>query len=194
MELPGAALAAGPEAWREAGAGPLAADSLVRALDPPAHPRLAGRARPSHHRLATSDYPALLRRIPSPPLALFVRRRRQLLWHPSVAVVGSRIPSAGGRDNARAFATALSNAGFAVCSGLASGVDAAAHDASLAVGGATIAVLGSGIDVPSLERRPACAHRRARRGGQSEIRRAPAREEHFPSRNRIIAGLRSAPW
>lgn len=189
---PDAALAAGPAAWREAGLD----GAQVRALDGPC-PRDARTrewlARP-HHRLLgwhDPDYPELLRRIPSPPLALFVAGDAHLLWYPSVAVVGSRIPTAGGRDNARDFSTAFAEAGFAVCSGLAAGVDAAAHEAALGVDGITIAVLGSGIDVP-YPRSNGDLHRRIAARGVVVSEHPPgtqARREHFPSRNRIIAGL-----
>ncbi len=189
---PDAALAAGPEAWHDAGMDRSQADSLVAPRS--IHPRTRDwLARPGNRIIGwhDSDYPALLRRIASPPLALFVSGDANLLWHPSVAVVGSRIPSAGGRDNAREFAAALSDAGFAVCSGLASGVDAAAHEATLTVGGATIAVLGSGIDVP-YPNSNAVLHGRIAEHGVVVSEHPPgtsARREHFPSRNRIIAGL-----
>src|SRR5690606_13832506 len=127
----------------------------------------------------------------SPPLALFVAGDAHLLWHPAVAVVGSRGPSAGGRDNARAFAAALAASGLAICSGMAAGVDAAAHEAALAAGAITIAVLGSGIDVP-YPRRHADLHARIAAHGVVVSEHPPgteARREQFPSRNRIIAGL-----
>lgn len=189
---PDAALAAGPTAWR--GAGLDAAQ--VRALSHPVAvpPRTRDwLASPGHRLLGwhDPDYPALLRRIPSPPLALFVDGDAHLLWHPAIAVVGSRIPSAGGRDNARTFASAFAEAGFAVCSGLAAGVDATAHEATLACGGITIAVLGSGIDV-AYPRANADLHRRIARHGVVVSEHPPgteARREHFPSRNRIVAGL-----
>src|SRR5690606_36175865 len=93
-----------------------------------------------------ADYPALLRDAPRPPLALFVRGDPALLWQPQLAVVGSRNPSAGGRDNAQAFAAALARAGVVITSGLAGGVDSAAHEGALRAG-RTIAVVGTGPDV-----------------------------------------------
>jgi DNA processing protein len=189
---PDAALAAGPAAWREAGldAAQVRALSSAGATDARTHDWLA---QPGHRILGwhDPDYPALLRRIASPPLALFVAGDAHLLWYPSIAVVGSRIPSAGGRDNARDFARAFAEAGFAVCSGLAAGVDAAAHEATLAADGITLAVLGSGIDVP-YPRANAGLHRRITIRGVVVSEHPPgteARREHFPSRNRIIAGL-----
>lgn len=191
---PLAALEAGAKAWRSAGLD----DAQVRALDeraasPGAAHARAWLAEPGHHLLGWSDpdYPALLRRIPNPPLALFVAGDPALLWHPAVAVVGSRSPTAGGRDNARDFARALAVAGFGVLSGLAAGIDTAAHAAALEAGGITSAVLGSGIDVP-YPRSNAGLHARIAEGGAVVSEYLPgtrARREHFPSRNRIIAGL-----
>src|SRR5690606_9706320 len=107
---PAAALAAGPRAWRQAGCD----DAQVRAIE---HGEASAQhertrewlARPGHHLVGwhDPDYPSLLRRIPGPPLALFVDGDPGLLWHPSVAVVGSRSPTAGGRDNARDFTRAI---------------------------------------------------------------------------------------
>lgn len=190
---PSAALEAGARAWRAAGLD----DAQVRALagDPGAdlaHAQ-AWLAEPGHHLLGWSDpdYPALLRRIGNPPLALFVAGDPALLWHPAVAVVGSRSPTAGGRDNARDFARALSATGFGIVSGLAAGIDTAAHAAALDANGITVAVLGSSIDVP-YPRSNAGLHARIVEGGAVVSEYLPgtrARREHFPSRNRIIAGL-----
>lgn len=187
-----AALAAGPAAWRDAGLDA----AQVRALATPADLPRATRdwlAHPDHRVVGwhDPDYPALLRRIPSPPLALFVAGDAHLLWHPSVAVVGSRSPTAGGRDHARDFAHAFARDGLVVCSGLAAGIDTAAHEAALAAGGGTIAVLGSGIDVP-YPRENTALHQRIAEAGAVVSEHPPgtqARREHFPARNRIIAGL-----
>jgi DNA processing protein len=196
---PAQALSSGPRAWREAGLDDAqirrleagapacgAADTFVRSHD--------WLAQPGHHLLGwhDADYPPLLRRISSPPLALFVAGDPTLLWHPSVAVVGSRSPTAGGRDNARDFAHALAHAGFAVASGLAAGIDTAAHQGALAAEtGLTIAVLGTGPDVAyPRENADLLAQIAARGAVVSEH--APGtqvRREHFPSRNRILAGL-----
>lgn len=104
---------------------------------------------PGHHLIgwADADYPPLLRQIASPPLALFVDGEPGRLWHPQLAVVGSRAATAGGRDNARAFARVIAEAGFAITSGLADGIDAAAHAGALeAADGLTLAVVGAGPD------------------------------------------------
>jgi DNA processing protein len=185
------------EQWRRAGLMP----AQIRALegDPAAlDPDLLARCRvwlrqPGHHLLGwhDPDYPPLLRRAGSPPPGLFVAGDPARLWHPAVAVVGSRGPTAGGRDNARAFARALAEAGFAVGSGLAAGVDRAAHEAALEVGGLTVAVLGTGPDVPYPREHAGLLARIAAEG--AVVSEHPpgtgARREHFPSRNRILAGL-----
>ena len=190
---PAAAIAAGARNWRSHGLD----DDQVRALQQPdaaLHARcLEWLASPDHHLLGWQDpdYPALLRRIASAPLMLFVAGDPACLWHPSVAVVGSRSPSAGGRDNAGDFARALATSGLAVTSGLAAGIDTAAHEGALAAGGRTIAVLGTGPDVP-YPRANVALHARIRAGGAIVSEHPPgtgARRENFPSRNRIIAGL-----
>lgn len=190
---PATALAAGPAAWQAAGldAGQCAAlAGDARGIEPWRAWLAAGPCRRVvgwHHR----DYPALLRRMPAPPLALFVEGEVARLWRAGIAVVGSRAPTAGGRDNAAAFARRFADAGFAVISGLASGIDAAAHAAALDVHGDTVAVLGSGIDQP-YPRSNTRLHARIASAGTvvSEYPPGtPARREQFPSRNRIVAGL-----
>ena len=148
---------------------------------------------PDHHLipLGSEDYPALLARAPDPPAALFVAGDPALLWHPQIAIVGSRNPSAGGRDNAADFARELARGGLAVTSGLADGIDAAAHRAALAAGAPTIAVIGTGIDVFYPRKHRALQEEIAARGAVvSEFPLGmPAIKDHFPRRNRIIAGL-----
>ena len=146
------------------------------------------------HQLLTWDsdsYPALLRRIPSPPAALFVEGDPGVLWRPQIAVIGSRNPTLGGLEHARAFSAEFCRLGMTVTSGLASGIDSAAHDAALAAGGLTIAVTGTGLDTvyPASSRK--VAERISSRGALvSEFPIGfPPRRAHFPSRNRIISGL-----
>jgi DNA processing protein len=183
--------------WREAGLEM----AQIRALegDPGTlAPALLARCRdwlqaPGHRLIGwqDADYPPLLRRIGSAPLALFVAGNAALLWHPAVAVVGSRGPTVGGRDNARSFSRALVAAGFGVTSGLAAGVDRAAHEAALDAAGVTIAVLGTGPDVPYPQGHAALLARVAAAGAvvSEHPPGTAARREHFPSRNRILAGL-----
>lgn len=193
-----AAVRALPRArWREAGLEPVQIRALEgdrTALDPALLARCRDWLREPGHRLLgwhDPDYPPLLRRAGSPPLALFVAGNPALLWHPSVAVVGSRGPTAGGRDNARAFARALVEAGFAVTSGLAAGVDRVAHEAALDADGLTVAVLGTGPDVPYPREHAGLLARIAMLGAvvSEHPPGTTARREHFPSRNRILAGL-----
>jgi len=155
---------------------------------------LAWLSRSGHHLLGRDDprYPPLLRQAPDPPLALFVDGDPDALWRPAVAVVGSRGASAGGRDNARLFADALCRAGLCVASGLAAGIDAASHEAALAVpGGVTVAVLGTGPDVAYPRQHARLRERVAARGAvvSEHPPGTPPRQWHFPGRNRIIAGL-----
>ena len=150
-------------------------------------------ADPSHHVLTLGDsaYPALLLETADPPLLLYAQGRLELLGAPALAVVGSRNPSAQGADNARAFAAHLSNAGLTIVSGMALGIDAAAHAGGLAGPGSTIAVVGTGLDRIYPARHRALAHRIARLGlllSEFELG-TPPLPENFPQRNRLIAGL-----
>ena len=190
---PHAALGAGAALWRDCGLS--AAQVAALSAPPPAgiaHAR-AWLAGPGHHLLGwhDPDYPALLRHSPHPPLALFVAGDPARLWHPAVALVGSRSATPAGCDNAGAFARALVASGLAVTSGLAAGIDTAAHEAALRAGGLTVAVLGTGPDVV-YPRANAALHARVASVGAIVSEHLPGtqpRREHFPSRNRILAGL-----
>ncbi len=177
----------------EGGADPALRARLASVPGAAIAPVLAWLEHPRHHLLGYDDprYPPLLRQMPSPPLALFVDGDPGLLWRPAVAVVGSRAASAGGRDHARLFAAALGRAGLMVASGLAAGIDAAAHEAALDTPGGTVAVLGTGPDLAYPERHAALRARVAAQGAvvSEHPPGTPARPGHFPSRNRIIAGL-----
>ena len=186
-----AALAAGAANWRACGLDHARMHAFGSGPDD--RRSLDWLAAPGRHLVGWGDpdYPALLRTAPSPPLALFVAGDPALAWHPSVAVVGSRAPSAGGRDNAAAFCRAFARSGLSVVSGLAAGIDAAAHQAALDAGGLTVAVLGCGIDRAYPARNRALCERIARAGAVvSEYPPGtPARAWQFPARNRIVAGL-----
>lgn len=191
---PAAALAAGPRAWRDAGLDPQQRASLHAPDRDVLSHALAWLDHPGHHLLGwhEPDYPALLRRCSSPPVALFVDGDPTALWRPLVAIVGSRAATATGRDHAAFFSRAFVDAGLAVASGLASGVDAAAHEAALArEAGCTVAVVGTGPDLTyPAQNRP--LHRRIARQGAVVSEFVPgthARTSHFPSRNRILAAL-----
>ncbi|HTI96486.1 MAG TPA: DNA-processing protein DprA [Rudaea sp.] len=154
---------------------------------------LAWLAAPDHHLIvATSeDFPALLRDAANPPAALFVAGDPACLWSAQIAIVGARSASAGGLANARAFAKAFAQAGNTVTSGLAEGVDGAAHEGALEGGGKTIAVLGTGPDLVYPRQHRDLAERIAAHGALvSEFPPGtPGKPENFPRRNRLIAGL-----
>ncbi|MDN3921402.1 DNA-processing protein DprA [Roseateles violae] len=142
--------------------------------------------------LGDADYPEPLLQTADPPLLLYLQGRRETLRRrPALAIVGSRSPSAQGRDNARAFAEALAGAGLTIVSGLALGIDGAAHEGALAAGGATIAVVGTGLDqVYPRRHQPLAAAIAAQGLIVSEYPPGmPALAANFPRRNRIIAGL-----
>ena len=136
-------------------------------------------------------YPRALLDSADPPLLLYVQGRVELLSANAVAVVGSRNPTRQGLDNAGAFARHLSQAGLVVVSGMALGIDAAAHEGALDGSGGTIAVVGTGLDRVYPKRNLALARRIAEQGAiVSEFALGtPPLPQHFPMRNRIIAGL-----
>jgi len=150
-------------------------------------------AEPGHRLLRCTevDFPPQLDNIPQPPAALFVVGDASLLLYPQVAIVGARAASAAGKAHARAFARALADAGFAITSGMADGIDGAAHTAALDVGAKTLAVVGTGPDRVYPRKHRELARRVAAHGVLlSEFPPGTAaRADHFPRRNRIIAGL-----
>ncbi len=146
-----------------------------------------------HSILSIGDaaYPRLLLEMADPPLLLYCRGRSDWLRTPAVAIVGSRNPTRQGSDHARAFAAHLSGAGLTVVSGLALGVDGAAHDGALEGAGRTVAVVGTGLDRVYPVRHTALAQRIAADGllvSEFAIG-TPPLAQNFPQRNRIIAGL-----
>ena len=143
-------------------------------------------------RLNSAEYPARLREIPDPPPLLYVHGNVAALHSPQLAIVGSRNPSAGGQETARAFAAHLASVGLTITSGLALGIDAASHAGALDSSGTTIAVMGTGLDRVYPARHRELAHEIVSRGGalvaEFPIGTGP-RPENFPRRNRIISGL-----
>jgi DNA processing protein len=146
---------------------------------------------PGHTVVPFTRYPALLRRADRCPIALYVAGHAGVLNHPQLAIVGSRNPTPQGRDTAREFSEYLASRGLAITSGLAEGIDAAAHRGALEAQGITLAVLGSGMDVIY----PHC-----NRSLSAEIQRQGAlvsgfplgtcpRRRNFPQRNGLIAAL-----
>jgi DNA processing protein len=148
----------------------------------------------NRHLLTLGDaaYPPELLQTQDPPLLLYVLGQLAALRHPQrLAIVGSRNPTPQGALNARQFAQALGQAGVCVVSGLALGVDGAAHEGALDAGAPTIAVVGTGLDRVYPSRHRDLAHRIAAQGALvSEYPLGtPPLSPNFPRRNRIIAGL-----
>mgnify|MGYP000067661188 FL=1 len=141
--------------------------------------------------LTDADYPQLLLHTPDPPPILYVKGSRDKLNAPAIAVVGSRNATAQGLKDARAFAQTLSDNGLLIVSGLALGIDGAAHAGGLAGPAKTIAVCGTGLDVVYPARHRALAHEIAEAGALiSEFPlTTPAKAHNFPRRNRIISGM-----
>ena len=138
------------------------------------------------------DYPALLKELPDPPLALWTDgARSDLLNSPQLAMVGSRKPTANGRETARRFARYLSERGLTIVSGLATGIDGASHRGGLEGCGSTVAVLGSGSDVlfPRSHKRLAAEIIDKGLIVSEFPPGTPPLAAHFPQRNRIIAGM-----
>ncbi|MCF1427877.1 MAG: DNA-processing protein DprA [Shewanella sp.] len=154
-------------AWQDA-----ATDNAIICLDDPA-------------------YPPLLRTIYDPPPLLFVKGRPELMLVPAVAVVGSRSASHAGLQSSRMLSHQLAVRGMMICSGLASGIDAAAHLGALDAAGATVAVLGTGVD-ECYPRRNLQLYRSIREQGCLISEFWPdtkAYAGNFPKRNRIISGI-----
>jgi DNA processing protein len=193
---PGAVLAT-PHATLCALVGPARADALQQGsavfderLAAAQHWRAGGDDR----HVLTIDHPAwppALLQAPDPPLLLYVQGDASCLAAPSVAIVGSRQPSVQGADNARQFAARLAAEGWVIVSGLAQGIDAAAHEGALAAGARTIAFMGTGPDTVYPSRHRALARRIASQGAlvTEYAPGMPPLPEHFPQRNRLIAGL-----
>lgn len=141
--------------------------------------------------LGDADYPARLLEMTDPPLLLFAQGRLDALRRPLLAMVGSRHPTPQGADNARAFAAHFSRAGWAVVSGLAAGVDGAAHEGALDGPSPTIAIVGTGLDRVYPARHRALAHRIVEHGLilSEYLLGTPPLAPNFPKRNRLIAAL-----
>lgn len=195
--LPDAVFAQPASAW-QAVVGPRAAHALEQPpedLEAQVDRTLAWLAEgPDRHFLTLGDplYPPDLLQMADPPVLLYVLGQVQALHHPRrLAIVGSRNPTPQGETNARQFAQALGQADVCVVSGLALGIDGAAHEGALLGGAPTVAVVGTGLDRVYPRRHLALAHRIAMQGAiVSEYPLGtPPLPAHFPQRNRIIAGL-----
>ncbi|MGH8216395.1 MAG: DNA-processing protein DprA [Rhodanobacteraceae bacterium] len=154
---------------------------------------LAWLAQPGHRllRCNEADFPPQLETIPQPPAGLFVAGDPAALLAPQVAIVGARSATAQGLATARDFARTLSHSGLTITSGMADGIDGAAHAAALDAGGMTIAVVGTGPDLVYPGKHRGLAERIIGHGAiVSEFPPGTAaRPDHFPRRNRLIAGL-----
>jgi len=192
---PGAVFDARAEIGHLLGPSHPARDALARRADTPCvHGDLDWLARDGHHLLTLHDahYPPLLRELPDPPVVLFVVGDPARLADPQLAIVGSRNPSPSGRETAFELARTLAASGLTVTSGLALGIDTAAHRGALACDrSATIAVCGAGHNVVYPPGNRALAGAIRGRGALvSEFPPdTPPRRENFPRRNRIISGL-----
>lgn len=157
-------------------------NSSLRWLESDAHSIIA---------YGTNDYPELLSQINGAPLLLYVNGDVDALHMPSLAIVGSRNPTRGGIQNAVDFSRHLAKSGYTIVSGLAQGIDTAAHRGALAAGGRTVAVLGHGIDRVYPAQNHELAHLITDGGAlvtEYPLGAAPDKW-HFPERNRLISGL-----
>jgi len=141
---------------------------------------------------ASENFPALLADVPGPPEKLYVRGNVDALHLPALAIVGSRNPTRQGQRNAYEFARYLGRAGFCIVSGLAQGIDTAAHEGALDGGATTVAFLSHGIDQVHLASNRALADRIVRSAGALCSEFSPGtspRRGFFPQRYRLISGL-----
>ncbi len=141
--------------------------------------------------LADAEYPKSLLEISDPPPYLYAKGNLALLNQPSIAIVGSRNASVQGEKNAEAFAYDLCRYGLCIVSGLALGIDGAAHRGALKANGATIAVVGTGLDIVYPAKHRDLAHQIVEHGlviSEFELG-TPSKPQNFPKRNRIISGL-----
>lgn len=173
-------------------------DNVIAALKNPIH-RLIEKERvwaekADHHIITFDDpaYPSLLKQIPTPPLVLFVRGNKAALQQPQIAIVGARHATPVGMKNAEIFAKHLAEAGVAITSGLALGIDGAAHRGALAAGGITIGVCGTGLNhIYPKAHHKLYAEILANQGAiisEFLLDEGP-NAYHFPKRNLTIAGM-----
>lgn len=190
---PEAVLASGRSALA-AHLSPTQCDALLDAPDPALlEATLAWLAQPGNSlmTLADGDYPRALLEIADPPAVLYCKGERTLLNRAGLGIVGSRNATPQGERDAEAFAHALSDAGLTIVSGLALGIDAAAHRGGLAGASSSVAIVGTGLDRVYPARNKALAHQLVERGLiVSEFALGtPPLPGHFPRRNRLISGL-----
>jgi DNA processing protein len=196
LALLGSARAVVGAAAADAGRAGIPADTRAYLKSAAAYPTAAEEhwlEEERHHLVPFTDphFPRLLHHLPDCPLALYLSGNVDALHDPQLAVVGSRNPTAQGRDTAFDFAEYFAERGLGITSGLAAGIDTCAHRGALKGQGITLAILGTGIDV-IYPRANAALHHEIRESGAliSEFPLGtPPRRGNFPQRNRIIAGL-----
>ncbi len=198
---PRSVLAASQEQWRERGLLPEQATALALARQQGGHPACLVPVAQQLDVLLAADaiaidltdprYPALLSSIYDPPAILYARGNIQLLQAPMLAMVGSRRASPAGLRVATELAAGAVAAGLGICSGLAMGIDGAAHRGALAAGGDTVAVMATGIEQLYPRRHRTLGEEIGARGCLvSEFPPgSPPLPQHFPRRNRVISGL-----
>jgi len=181
------------EEWHQAGVMPKQV-KLLKNPDWAAVERdLAWSQKPNCHLITLEDlhYPALLREIPDAPLILYVTGDKTQLIQPQIAIVGSRNPTPAGADIAKQFSVCLAKAGFVITSGMALGIDGAAHKGTLAAQGKTIAVMGTGLNHIYPPQHQSLAADIAQQG--TLVSELPPdtlpKATNFPKRNRLISGL-----
>lgn len=193
FQSPQAVFAAGRDAWHQAG---LDAETVAYLRDPDwqqVDVELAWVEQQGGMIVTQADeaYPELLRMIPDPPPLLYALGQIEILNTPQLAIVGSRNPTHAGQETATDFANYLAGIGLTITSGMALGIDAAAHQGALAAHGQTVAVVGTGLDRVYPARHKQLAHQIAEHGvllSEFPIG-TPPLPGNFPRRNRIISGL-----
>ena len=190
---PRALINASEAALAGTGIGPPAREYLRARRHRASSPELRWLEHACHHLVpcTAAEFPAMLRSCDDRPLVLYVAGQLEALNDPPLAVVGSRRPTAGGKDTAFEFSRALAARGLAVASGLAEGIDTAAHCGALAAQGRTLAVLGTGIDRIYPECNRALSEQIMFEGGLVSPfpLGTPPRRGNFPRRNRVLAAL-----
>ena len=188
-----AAMADFPNSARKLGWTPSTIANLDKVTDAQIEATLSWAEQPNHHIITVDDprYPPQLRQIDSPPIVLYVIGNPEVLRSPQIAMVGSRYPTAYGKNNATEFARHFGKCGLTITSGLAKGVDATSHQGALDAGTDTIAVCGTGLWQGYPRAHQKLAATITERGAL--ISEFPldmdVRRNNFPRRNRIISGL-----
>jgi DNA processing protein len=198
LHHPAALVAASETAWEAAGLPAVTRDFLrssAHVRQPASGPASLQRwlESPHHELVPFTDprFPSGLKALNDCPIALYVSGRVEALQDPQLAVVGSRHPTAQGRENALSLSQSLSERGLCITSGMAEGIDACAHQGALDVQGGTLGILGAGIDVVYPRCNQNCTSQVAQYGTLvSEFPLGePPRRGNFPRRNRLIAAL-----